>query len=338
MPDTNTPFFSVLIVNYNGGAYLQAALDSLRRQTFTDFEVIVVDNASSDGSVESIRSEGLPAFTLIQSEENLGFAAGNNLAAQGARGTWLALLNPDAVAEPDWLDQVKAGIHLYPEIVQFACTQLSLRDPAIIDGAGDSYFAFGIPWRGGYGLAATHLPQGNAFCFSPCGASAVLKRDIFLAFQGFDERFFCYCEDVELGFRMQLAGHDCVFLRHAIVRHAGSAFSDQISDFSLYHGTRNLVWTYWKNMPTGLLLITLPGHLAVLTYLAVRSFGNPARRGYKKGLNDGLSELLKMRRGPSKWETPKRRVGLISLAKKFAWNPQHLRRRLPSVRRLPRDQ
>ena len=101
---------SVLIVNYNGEGYLEAALDSLRMQTFRNFEVIVVDNASTDGSADDLRADGLPAFRLLAQDTNLGFAAGSNVGVKAAAAPWVAMLNPDAEAKPDWLEQVLDGI------------------------------------------------------------------------------------------------------------------------------------------------------------------------------------------------------------------------------------
>mgnify|MGYP003626901737 FL=1 len=322
--------FSVIIVNYNGGHFIQGALDSLARQSFRNFEVILLDNNSSDGSAEGLRTDGLPAFRLMKQDSNLGFATGNNLAAADAAGEWLALLNPDAVAEPDWLEQIMVAMDRHPGIRHFACTQFDLSRPKYLDGVGDAYLVFGMPWRGGFGLPASFLPDEGT-CFSPCGASAIIRRDVFQAHNGFDERFFCYCEDVDLGYRMQLAGHKCVFIPSAIVRHAGSAVSGRHSDFSIYHGTRNRIWTYAKCTPIALLMLTLPVHVAISLYILVRS---PAIHRFSttlKGMRDGLSGVFRMR-APSPWTAPRRKVGLLDLAMQMAWNPFKMSRRRPHVR------
>jgi N-acetylglucosaminyl-diphospho-decaprenol L-rhamnosyltransferase len=248
------PDFSVLIVNFNGGDYVQGALNSLKAQTHRSFEVILLDNASSDGSIDKLDASGLPAFRLVREPENHGFARGNNLAAAQARGTWLALLNPDAAARPDWLAQVLAGTHRHPGVTSFACTQLWMHDETKLDGAGDNYLAFGIPWRGGYRRPVADLPAEGT-CFSPCGASAVYHRETFMAAGGYDERLFCFCEDVDLGFRLRLEGEDCVFLPDAVVSHAGGALSEKVSGFAVRYGTRNRLWVYLKCMPLPLLLV-----------------------------------------------------------------------------------
>jgi len=198
---TDAQFFSVVIVNFNGGEYLQGAVDSLKKQTFQDFELFVVDNASSDGSMEKLDISGLSNVQLMPETENHGFARGNNLAAAKANGDWLVMLNPDAVADESWLEKIKDGIDRYPDTKMFASAQYSLDEPSLMDGAGDCYHVFGIPWRGGYGRPVEEMP-GEGECFSPCGASAAFHRQTFLDAEGFDESFFCYCEDVDLGFRV----------------------------------------------------------------------------------------------------------------------------------------
>ena len=325
------PAFSVLIVNYNGGAFVQGALNSLKRQTFRDFEVILVDNASSDGSADGLDTQGLPAFTLMKERANHGFARGNNLATEHARGRWLALLNPDAEADPDWLAEVAAAIRAHPDVKTFACAQFALGRPDLMDGAGDAYQVFGFPWRGGFGHPAASMPKADGWCFSACGASAIYEANLFRELGGFDERFFCYCEDVDLGFRLQLAGEDCMFLRRAIVRHAGGGIAGQSSAFATYHGTRNRIWAYAKNMPLPLLLPTLPGHAALTLYVLARNAFTPRFGPMARGLIDGVMGIPKIA-GSWLWREPERRLGLWALARRMAWNPFRMSRRSPHVR------
>lgn len=324
------PKFSVIVVNYNGGAYLARALKSLAAQTFRDFEVLLVDNASSDGSMENLDVTGPPSVRILQQTENLGFAAANNLAAREAKGEWLALLNPDAEAHPDWLEKILAASRDFPDCNQFACAQFHMDHPGWLDGAGDSYLIWGIPWRGGFGLPGSYLPPRGT-CFSPCGASAVYRTETFRRFNGFDERMFCYCEDVDLGFRMQLAGEACIFLPEAAVEHAGSALSDKISDFAAFHGTRNRIWVYWKNMPPLLLALTLPGHLAISAYLLVRAWMRGTSLVAWKGMKAGVSGAGKLRDSDSPWAAPQRTVSLWHLSRTMAWNPFRISGRKPHV-------
>lgn len=278
--------FSILIVNYNGGAYLQSALNSLKRQTLRDFEVLLVDNASRDGSVDALDTSGLAAFTLLAESRNHGFAAGNNLAAARATGDWLVLLNPDAEAAPDWLERIAGAIRRHRDTTMFACLQRDLHDPGRLDGAGDGYFVAGVPWRGAFGHSAAAVPHEGT-CFSPCGASAVYRADIFHRHGGFDERFFCFCEDIDLAFRLRASGETCRFLPEAVIHHAGGGVSGRVSDFALYYGTRNRLWLYIKNMPGWTLWASAPAHAALSALILARGLTNGRFSSTWRGLVAG---------------------------------------------------
>ena len=323
---TASPVFSVIIVNYNGGAFLQKAVDSLKAQTFADFELILVDNASSDGSAARVDLAGLPAATFIRNTNNTGFAAANNQAAEKASGAWLVMLNPDSVADPGWLAALAEAAAAHPDCASFTSAQLRLDDPFTLDGAGDAYFLFGIPWRGGFGRPASELP-GPGWCFSACGASAMYSARLYREAGGLDASFFCYCEDVDLGFRLQLLGHDCRFVPGAIIHHAGSGISGRVSPFTIYHGTRNRLWTYAKNMPEAMFWLTLPGHAALSLYLLTRSAFTPRFKPMLRGLKDGVVAMPRLRRA-----SRTRRISLSQLAGRMAWNPLTLSQRKCHVR------
>ena len=324
------PRFSVIIVNYNGGSYVQAALTSLAKQTYRDFEVFLVDNASEDGSIDHLNTDDLPDFVLMKQSENLGFAEGNNIAARIANGDWLVLLNPDAEAEPDWLDRIDQGISRYPETSMFAVAQYDLHREGKLDGVGDCYLGFGFPWRGGYGYSADATPiEGE--CFSPCGAGAIYKRTVFLQHNGFDERFFCYCEDVDLGYRLRLAGERCIFLPEAQIRHAGSALSNKTSGFADYHGSRNRVWCYVKNTPPLLFWLTLPFHLLMSITILMKYSFQGRFLSTAKGMLDSLLGLPKLISERS-FGPPKRTVSLKTITRAMSWNPLSFFYRRPCVR------
>ena len=311
--------FSVIIVNYNSGAYLAEALRSLQAQTFKDFEVLLIDNASKDTSLSDLDPDLLRNVTVLHQDENLGFAKANNIGASAAKGEWLALLNPDAQAAPEWLETVLDGIKRYPDTLAFASTQIATEDSTILDGVGDEYLVYGIPWRSGFQAPIETRPNEKE-CFSPCGASAVYYRQTFLEHGGFDERFFCYCEDVDLGFRMQLAGQRCIFLPNAVVYHAGSAVSGRESYFTTFHGNRNRTWTFVKNMPLPLLVLLMPAHLAIIGYIYVRNRDRFQHSGMKDGLREGFKTALSIRRDKSQRGRayPKNLWGFI---RSMAWNP-----------------
>lgn len=337
MPPENSntpPLFSVVIVNFNGGPFLQNAIDSLARQSCQDFELVLIDNASEDGSAETVDLSALPNARKLMEAENHGFAKGNNLAARQAEGEWLVLLNPDTVADEHWLASIAAAIKAHPGTRVFACAQLNMDDPDRLDGAGDAYHLFGIPWRGGFGRAATELPP-KGHCFSPCGASAVYDKALFIESGGFDERFFCYCEDVDLGYRMQMAGHDCLFLPEAVIYHKGSGTSGQSSYFTMYHGNRNRTWLFVKNTPFLLLLLTLPGHLALIGYIYLRNRRSFEHSGMKDGLRDGFRRAWTIRQSDA-FKAPARSLPWYVLIRRMAWNPFLMARRRCHVRPLRR--
>ena len=326
--------FSIIITNYNGGAYLKGAIDSLARQTVRDFEVFVVDNASTDGSMDFL-FDCAPHFPveLLPQTKNLGFAAANNLAAQKARGDWLVLLNPDAEAAPDWLEKLYQASQRHASVMSFASAQYNLHDPDLLDGAGDAYLGIGFPWRGGFGHKADCLPDEGE-CFSPCGAGAMIDRLTFLSHGGFEERFFCYCEDVDLGYRMRLAGERCIFVPDAVIHHAGGGLAGRASPFAITHGTRNRLWTYVRNTPLRLLILTAPLHILLTLFFLLRGMMTGRYSTTWEGLRQGLAGLgpfLSERRALRK----KRRTSLGRLIRAMCWNPLVMSRRLPYVQPIP---
>jgi GT2 family glycosyltransferase len=299
------PFFSVIIVNFNGGAHLRTCLEALRGQTERDFEVLVVDNGSTDGAIDSL-AEAYPEARLLRQARNLGFAAANNLAARAARGTWLVLLNNDAFAAPEWLERLRAGIARYPAFSGFASRQMKALAPTCLDGAGDAYHVSGVPWRIGFDQPMGPPWDRDGEIFIPCACAAAYRKDAFDAAGGFDERFFCYVEDVDLAFRLQLRGHRFMYLSQAVVKHVGSATVGKTSDFARYHGHRNIVWCFFKNMPDALLWKYLPLHLAMnlvsLLAFTLKGEGAPIWRAKWSALG-GLPWVLAERRAIQRTRT-----------------------------------
>jgi GT2 family glycosyltransferase len=289
---------AVVIVNWNAGAMLGRCLDAVRAQTLPPSEVVVVDNASDDGSAEGLEAR-YPGVTVLRPGRNLGFAAANNLAAAAVRAEWLALVNPDAFPEPDWLERLAAAAQAHPGYAFFASRLVSERDPERLDGTGDLYSAAGVAWRRDHGRHAARSRAGASEVFSACAAAAVYRRDAFLEVDGFDEAYFCFFEDVDLAFRLRLAGHRCRYVPDAVVRHVGSAVTGRGSDFAVYHGHRNLVWTWAKDMPWPLLFAYLPAHLLVnlvsLAYFTARGRGGAILRAKRDALR-ALPDVLRRRR------------------------------------------
>lgn len=254
---------SVVVVNFNAGNTLPRCLAALRAQLLKAHRVIVVDNASIDGSNENAR-ELFPEFEYVCFSENIGFAAANNRAVERCDSEFVALLNPDAFPEPAWLEElVKAGREM-PDVASFGSCQLMVGDAELLDGIEDVCHVSGLVWRNGYGRLRDEGDRIPREIFSPCAAAALYRVQAIRDAGGFDEDFFCYVEDVDLGFRLRLLGWKSWYVPTAVVRHVGSVTSGGAhSPFALYHGHRNLVWLYVKNMPGFLFWFSLPLHLAM---------------------------------------------------------------------------
>ena len=324
--EPSAPQVVVVIVAFNSGPHLARTLEALSRQSFTDFETIVWDNGSDDGAVEALGER--PGVRRVRSD-NLGFAAANNRAAALSRAPFIVTLNPDAFPEPDWLETLVAAAHRTGAAC-LASLQLADDDPAILDGAGDMMSVIGVAWRGGYLQPRRLQPDEPVEVFAPCAAAALYRREAFEAAGGFDERFFCYHEDVDLGFRLRLMGGRCVLEPRAIVRHVGSASSNSISGFAEYHGMRNREWTFFKDMPWALMPIALPCHLLLIVFLLVRAQSPQMRAARVRGLRDAWADL-----GPSLRERPKWRArDLGAIVRALSWSPRAISTRRPVYRKL----
>lgn len=285
---------AVIIVNWNSWALLARCLACLAAQSYRDFSVTVIDNASAEPMPNGLLS-AYPQVRLVNAERNLGFAAANNLAVRQHSGDtpWLALLNPDAFPQSDWLAQLMRASQTHPDCAVFASRQLNGADPTRLDGDGDAYHLSGRAWRSGHGQPVPAHSAAIQAVFAPCAAAGLYRRSAFCEVGGFDEDFFCYFEDVDLGFRLQLAGYPCLLASSALVHHLGSATTGgQHSDFAVYHGHRNLVWTYVKNMPGLLFWLLLPLHLAINLATLVRYARRPGVIWRAK--RDALLALPKM--------------------------------------------
>ena len=253
----------VVVVNFNGKEFLDRCLESLQRQVFSNFKTVVVDNFSHDGSADKIE-ERFPGVEVLRLKENIGFAAANNYAIKQAEGfRWVALLNPDAIAEPEWLTELHIAAEKNLQYNFFGSHLKKQGASGELDGTGDVYHLCGLAWRRDHGILEKKISRLAEEIFSPCAAAAMYRRDIFLDVDGFDERFFCYFEDVDLAFRLRLLGNRCLYVPDAKVDHFGSAIAGRQSDFAVYYSHRNMVWAYVKNMPSSLLWFGLPQHILI---------------------------------------------------------------------------
>jgi GT2 family glycosyltransferase len=295
-----SPLVSIVIVTWNSANYLSRCLTSLTLQSFKDFETILVDNGSQDGTLEGIQ-EKYPSLNLRIEllGVNQGFARANNIGARLACGRWLALLNTDAFPEADWLENLIEATRENPQYTCFSSRQIQANNPKFLDGAGDAYHVSGLAWKRYLGYPIDRYGLEQIEVFSSCGAAALYIRDAFLDVNGFDEDLFSYLEDVDLGFRLRLQGNRCLYVPNATVHHIGSATLGVASDFALYHYHRNLIWSFSQNMPTGLFWRYLLSHLiANIIYVINYSLRGRGRILWKAKMDAlrGLGRAMEKRR------------------------------------------
>lgn len=292
---------TLIVINWNSINLLSRCLENLKNQTFQDFRLLVIDNASDYAVTSSVLSSYSNA-SLVQNQFNLGFAAANNQVIELLENSeWVALLNPDAFPESDWLRRLVEEAENNPDYSMFSSRQLMIdANHCFLDGDGDVYHISGLVWRNGHGKHKDEATPESREVFSPCAAAALYRREALISVGGFDQDFFCYVEDVDVGFRLRLMGHRCLLVPDAVVRHIGSATSGgPQSDFAIYHGHRNLVWAYVKNMPGWLFWVCLPLHLT-MNLLAVFVFVWRGKGGVilraKRDAIKGLPKMWRKRR------------------------------------------
>lgn len=301
----------IIIVSWHSGPHLESTVASALDQARAGDRVVLWDNASTDEPTLrtlDVLAARHPSLVIHRSPSNLGFARGNNEAAARHRDSEAILtLNPDAVLKPGALEAMRAALAADPGVAAVGAVQLS-PDERVIDGLGDVMHFSGLAWRDAHGQAVGDLHarlsrQGDvAEIFAPCAAAALYRREAFEAVGGFDPDYFCYCEDNDLGMRLRLAGWRCVRANRAIVLHTGSISTGRDSDFSVYHGQRNLVWTFAKNLPAPLLAALLPVHL-VMTGIVLARYAVSGRAGLiARAKRDALRGL------PAAWHK-RRRTG-----------------------------
>lgn len=320
---------SVIIVNYNAGDRLQRCLAALLAQTRPADEIIIVDNGSTDGSLQNAHKVLTGAIVMAEGS-NLGFAVANNRAVARASGDWLAFLNPDAYPLPDWLSEIERAMRKYPQYDAFGSLQIDANHTDRLDGAGDVFHGSGTPYRGHFRWPVATAPADGE-CFSPCAAAAIYRKSTFEALGGFEERFFCYCEDIDLGYRLRLRGGRALQLNRARVLHEGSGVSGRHSDFSLYHGHRNRVWTFIRNTPAPLFPLALPYFLCANVVLLAQNM--LAGRGgvFVRAMRDAIADA------PYHWRMRKqihagRRASAASIFNAITWSPIALLRRRADIR------
>ncbi len=249
---------SVIIPNWNGKRFLAGCLDSLRKQTYQNIEVIIVDNGSKDGSVEFIK-ENYPEVKLITFQTNTGFSPAVNAGIRGSAGEYLALVNNDTIAEPRWVEELVAALEEHPEIGSAGCKMLAYDDQTLLDGVGDGYRRGGLPGRIGHKEKDVGHFDKPRYILGACGGAAMYRRSLFDDIGLFDDDYFAYLEDVDLALRAQSAGYKCLYIPTARIYHlgcgtTGSGYSPMVVKLSAQNNINTIV----KNIPMPLLIKFLP--------------------------------------------------------------------------------
>ena len=254
MTSGSAPFVSVIIANWNRRDLLSECLQGLLAQAYDPFEVIVVDNGSTDGSPEMIAGRGEVRVRLLRNEHNLGYARAVNQGILASSSALIATLNNDAVPEPGWLEALVEAAARDPRAGMVACKIVSFEDPRILDGTGLLLYPDGSSRARGRLEEDRGQYDGALEALLPSGCAALYRRAMLDEVGLHDESFFAYCEDTDLGLRARLAGWTCAFAPKAVVRHHYSASSGHYSQMKAYLVERNRLWVAAKNFPTGRLL------------------------------------------------------------------------------------
>ena len=268
------PSVSVVIPSWNGRQQLGGVLESLEAQRFGDFEAIVVDNGSTDGSLEYLADEW-PWVRVLALETNRGFAGAVNAGIAAGRSEYVALLNNDVELEPGWLEATTAVLAREPETASVASKLLEWSRRNVLDGAGDLVGWDGYCVRRGKGQRDRGQYDESPKVLSACAAAALYRRGALDEVGPFDERFFAYIEDVDWGLRAQLAGWDCSYEPTAVAYHVGGESSSRIAGFELFQCHRNILLMMVKDFPA-------PALFAFVPWAVVRRFGSLVR-AYLRG-------------------------------------------------------
>ncbi len=293
---SSQPLVSVVVVNWNGRRHLPTCLDSLRVQTYPHVEVIVADNASTDGSPDLVR-ESYPEVRLVALPENRGFTGGNNAGIAASRGAIVILLNNDTEVAPDWVEQVVAAFHRHPEAGLVASKMLLFDRRDAFHTAGDFYRLDGLPGNRGVWQRDDGQYDREEYVFGACGGALAVRRAVLDRVGWLDENFFFSAEDVDLAWRAQLAGWRCVYAPAAVVYHRLAATGGDVT--ASYYNGRNFIYILAKDYPTDLFRRhwrAVIGRQCRIAGEALRAWRGAAARARLRGIMAGLCGLPRMLR------------------------------------------
>ena len=278
---------SVIVVNYNGEAFLEACLQSVLDQSRSPDQILVVDNASADQSL-SLLQTSFPDIPLLALRENLGYAGACNRGIRETTGELIAILNNDLVLDSRWLESLLKENS--PAWDFWACRILFASDPSRVDSAGDGMAVVGSGFKIGHGDLASHH-ETACEVFGACGAAALYRRSLLESVGGFDPDFFLIYEDADLNVRARLLGFRCLYVPGAVVLHRVNASIGSLSTTYVFFGHRNSEYVFWKNMPPRLLWSFMPERL-LFNLLSLLFFLSKGRGGaFLKGKIDFIRKF-----------------------------------------------
>lgn len=288
---------SIVIPNYNGEKYLKVCLDSLSRQTFNSFEIIIVDNASADNSCKLIEKE-YPYIKMIKLNENTGFSKAVNIGIRASSGEYVVLLNNDTGVDNKWLENLVKCVGEDKKIFSCCSKMIRYHEKEKIDDVGDQYTILGWAYKRGDGTSIKKYSKDSNI-FSSCAGAAIYRKDILEKIGGFDDSFFAYMEDVDISYRAKIYGYKNVYCSNAIVYHIGSATSgSRHNEFKVRLAARNNMYLILKNMPLLQLAINFPfiflGCFIKYLFFMKKGLGNT----YLKGIIEGIKTKDKIKRTP----------------------------------------
>ena len=277
---------SVIIPNYNGADFIRDCIASLKEQTFRDFEIIVVDNDSKDGSADLVERE-YPEVRLKRLDQNYGFSRAVNEGLRMSSAPFTLLLNSDTKADADFVEALHKTILSDDRVFSVASKMIQMKNPDRLDGAGDLYSAFGWAYARGKGRNSEGYRK-YAKVFSACGGAAIYRRSILDEIGWFDEYHFAYLEDTDIGYRARIMGYKNVYCPDAVVYHVGSGVTgSRYNDFKIRISARNNMYLIMKNMPALQILINLPflflGFAIKACFFILIGHGRAYLSGLKRG-------------------------------------------------------
>ena len=288
---------SIIIPNYNGANYIRECLDSLKEQTYRDYEVIVVDNCSRDGSADIVAAE-YPEVRLNRLDQNYGFSRAVNEGLRMSEAPFVLLLNSDTRVDADFTGALVKAIAGDERIFSAASKMIQMGNLSKLDGAGDLYSAFGWAYARGKGRSSAGYTR-PAKVFAACGGAAIYRRSILNEIGWFDEFHFAYLEDTDIGYRARIMGYKNIYCPEAKVYHAGSAVTgSRYNDFKIRLSARNNMYVIMKNMPVLQIIVNLPFLLAGFMIKALFFIMIGHGRAYLSGLKRGYILCRQARKFP----------------------------------------